>query len=191
VFRFTEPTAAAIEVSVATASHFAPTGPPFLSAAVGLKDRQLPFGFSHDYSESLLGQGEAAFAKACQGFERWEMFNLGWASVANPSAAISLGQPVCVKVFSLGLWSINVSRIVEVVHTRNSFGFIYATTEFHVENGEERFLLEFDPGSDQVKYILEAVSRPRSRLAQIGYPVTRVFQHKFARESHLRMRQIV
>jgi uncharacterized protein (UPF0548 family) len=187
----TEPTAAAIEVSVAAASHFAQTEPRFLSAAVGLKDNRLPFAFSRDYSESLLGRGDAVLARARHGFERWEMFDLGWVSVANLSAAIAPGQTVCVKVFSLGLWSLNLSRIVDIVDTPNRFGFIYATTELHLENGEERFLLDFDPGSGHVRYILEAVSRPRNTLAQLGFPITRAFQHRFARESHLRMQQIV
>jgi uncharacterized protein (UPF0548 family) len=118
------------------------------------------------------------------------MFDLGWVSVANPAATIALGQTVCVKVSSLGLWSLNVSRIVEVVDIPNRFGFVYATTGLHVESGEERFLLELDPDSMQVTYSLEAVSRPRNRLAQFGFPITRAFQHRFARESHARMQQI-
>jgi uncharacterized protein (UPF0548 family) len=68
-----------------------------------------------------------------------------------------------------------------------SFGFIYATTELHVELGEERFLIQFDPATSNVWYELEAVSRPRNVLARLALPVSRAFQHKFARESQRAM----
>jgi uncharacterized protein (UPF0548 family) len=115
------------------------------------------------------------------------MFDLGWVRVANPDARIVAGQLVAVEVRSLGLWTLNVSRILETIETPRSFGFLYATTKLHVEEGEERFLLQFDPESGSVTYKLEAISRPRSNLARLGFPVTRTFQHRFARDSHRRM----
>lgn len=119
------------------------------------------------------------------------MFDLGWVRVANPEARILLGQLVAVEAKSLGLSTVNVSRILEVVDTPKHFGFVYATTELHLEEGEERFLLEFDRSSGDVTYKLEAVSRPRSSLARLGWPVTRMFQHRFARDSHRRMRDAI
>jgi uncharacterized protein (UPF0548 family) len=119
------------------------------------------------------------------------MFDLGWVRVANPDARIVAGQLVAVEVRSLGLWTLNVSRILETIETPRSFGFLYATTKLHVEEGEERFLLQFDPESGSVTYKLEAISRPRSNLARLGFPVTRTFQHRFARDSHRRMRDAV
>jgi uncharacterized protein (UPF0548 family) len=148
-------------------------------------------GFARDHSRSLLGKGEDCFAAAKLAFERWAMFDLGWVRVANLDAKIALGQPVAVEVKSLGLWSLNVSTIVAVLDSPNQFGFIYATTPMHVEQGEERFLLEFDPATGDVIYDLEAVSRPRTFLARIGLPVTRHFQHRFAGDSHRRMREAV
>jgi uncharacterized protein (UPF0548 family) len=119
------------------------------------------------------------------------MFDLGWLRVANPSAAIVFGQIVAVEAHSRGLWSINLSRIEEVADTRTRFGFLYATTTMHVEQGEERFLLEFEPTTGDVWYELEAVSRPQNAMARLGLPVTRAFQHRFARDSHRRMKQVV
>ena len=115
------------------------------------------------------------------------MFNLGWVRVANHEAPIAFGQIVAVEVHALGLWSLNLSRIAEVVDTPTQFGFIYITTALHVEEGEERFLLDFDPATGNVWYQLEAISRPRNPLARLGYPVTRAFQHKFARDSRQKM----
>ena len=152
---------------------------------------QLPLLFARDVSISIAGQGESAFAAARQAFRQWIMFDLGWVRVANPDARISPGQLVAVEVFTLGLWTLNLSRIVDVIDGPREFGFIYATTEMHVEEGEERFLLEFDPESGTVKYKLEAVSRPRSNLARLGFPITRMFQRRFARDSHLRMKTVL
>ena len=119
------------------------------------------------------------------------MFNLGWVRVANHEAPIAFGQIVAVEVRALGLWSLNLSRIAEVVDTPTQLGFLYATTALHVEEGEERFLLEFDAATGNVWYQLEAASRPRNALARLGYPITRAFQHKFARDSHQSMRNAV
>ena len=130
------------------------------------------------------------FAAAKLAFERWAIFDLGWVGVANPQALIARGEVVAVEVHSLGLWTLNLSRIVEIVDTETTFGFLYATTALHVKMGEERFLLEFDPISGDVWYELEAVSRPRHALARLSYPITRAFQHKFACDSHLRMREV-
>lgn len=115
------------------------------------------------------------------------MFDLGWVRVANPDARIATGQLVAVEAHPLRLWTLNISRIVDVIRSENAFGFVYATTDLHVEEGEERFLLEFDGAQGEVWYDLEAVSRPRGALARLGFPFVRHFQHRFALQSHSRM----
>jgi len=115
------------------------------------------------------------------------MFDLGWARVANPGAAIEPGQIIAMEAHTLGLWTLNLSRIIETVDTVTRFGFLYATTPMHVEQGAERFLLEFDPTTGDVHYLLEAISRPRHLFARLGWPLSRTFQHQFVRESHRRM----
>ncbi len=119
------------------------------------------------------------------------MFDLGWVRVANSEATITRGQIVAVEVKALGLWSINLSQVVEIVDSPSRFGFIYATTRAHVEEGEECFLLGHNQETDEVWYELEAVSRPRALMARVGLPITRHFQHRFARDSHRRMREEV
>ena len=52
-------------------------------------------------------------------------------------------------------------------------------------------LIDFDPENESVSYLLEAVSRPRHILARIGYPFSRAMQHRFARDSHARIRRAV
>lgn len=162
-----------------------------LARSSGLRNRQRP-GFRHDRLRTRLAQGRPAFELAIQKFKAWKQFDLGWTRVANPQAQISLGQIVALEVHSLGLWSLNLSQIVELEEEEaHCFGFIYKTLEDHVEEGEERFLLTFDETTGVVCYETEAISRPRSLLALLGYPVTRAFQHRFVRDSHRRMREEV
>ena len=121
---------------------------------------------------------------------QWATFDLGWVRVANPSAQIEPGASIAVEAHTLSLWTLNISRITEVVNQRDAFGFIYGTTMLHVEEGEERFLIRRD-GRGAVLYELEAVSRPRATLARLGYPMTRFFQRRFATDSHERMARAV
>lgn len=118
------------------------------------------------------------------------MFDLGWVRVANQDATIAVGGHVAVEARALGLWTLNISRIVDVIDSPAMFGFIYSTTPTHVEFGEERFLLELDSG-DRVWYTLEAVSRPAHWLPRLGRPVARGFQRKFARDSHRRLGELI
>jgi uncharacterized protein (UPF0548 family) len=192
VFSLARPTAEVIERQIDAAGDLPAATPHFMSLSTGLEEaRSLSFGFVHDFSRLTTGSGEAVFAAARKAFERWVMFELGWVRVANPAASIAVGEVVAVEVRALGLWSINLSRIQDVVDTRNRFGFLYATTEMHVEEGEERFLIELNPDDGKVSYVLEAVSRPRNSLARMGFPVTGYFQHRFARDSHRLMREAV
>jgi uncharacterized protein (UPF0548 family) len=119
------------------------------------------------------------------------MFDLGWVRVVNETAPIESRQIIAVEVRTLGLWSVNLSQIWETIDTETAFGFIYATTKQHVEQGEESFVLRLDSATGEVSYELEAVSRPRHILARLGFPVARFFQHRFARDSHRRMRDAV
>ena len=123
--------------------------------------------------------------------ERWAQFDLGWVSVANPAAKIAPGEIVAVLARAAGLWSLNLSRIVETIDTPTRFGFLYATTAMHVEEGQERFVVEFDEEHSSVTYLIEAVSRPRHPLAQLAYPFTRAMQHRFRKESQQRMHEAV
>jgi uncharacterized protein (UPF0548 family) len=188
VFHLTQATVATIDRNVASAGRLPSNSPAGLSLGNGLDpSARLPLGFVHDRSRSCIGHGQSAFAAARQGFQRWAMFDLGWARVANPGAPIEPGQIIAMEALTLGLWTLNLSRILETVDNASRFGLLYATTPMHVEQGAERFLLEFDATTGEVHYLLEAISRPRHLLARLGLPISRTFQHRFARDSHRRM----
>ena len=167
-----------------------PSSPALLTLGGGLLG-SLPSGFAHDLSRTELGVGEKVFRAGRDAFRRWEQFDLGWVRVANQRPAILTGELVAVEAHTAIFWSINFSRITETVDTGVCFGFVYTTTAIHVEEGQERFVLEFDADSGCVSYLIEAVSRPRHFLARMAYPFSRAMQHRFARDSVNRMRRAV
>jgi uncharacterized protein (UPF0548 family) len=59
----------------------------------------------------------------------------------------------------------------------------------HAEQGEEIFEVLLRPETYEVVYRIRAVSRPRALLARMGYPVARMFQARFRRDSAEAMRR--
>ena len=142
----------------------------------------------HDLSRSEIGRGLPAFVAAREAFRQWKQFDLGWVRIANPTASIMPGQLVAVEIRTACLWLVCLNRIIETVDSPTRFGFLYTTTARHVEEGQERFLIEFDPETSSVSYLIEAVSRPRHPLARLAYSFSRAMQRRFARDSHARMK---
>ncbi len=71
------------------------------------------------------------------------------------------------------------------------FGFAVGTLETHVESGEERFLIEWDPRTDLVHYDILVFSRPQTWFVRLGYPVARMYQGMFTSSSMRAMQQAV
>lgn len=188
MFRLTRPNEQEIEKLLAAACDAPVSSPNLLSLPDGPLGTP-PFGFAHDVSRTEIGRGEREFALAREAFHRWEQFGLGWVRIANPYPKIIAGELVAVEAHTAGLWSINFSRVVEVVESPTRYGFMYATTALHVEEGQERFVIEFDPESELVFYLIEAISRPRHVFARLGYPISRAMQRRFRRDSAARMKR--
>ena len=175
---------------MAAASEAPPSSPHLLTLADGSMGTP-PKGFVHDLSRSEIGRGLHDFETARAGLLQWQQFDLGWVQVVNPSAKIIPGQLVGVEAHTACFWSVSLNRIVETVNSPSRFGFMYVTTSLHVEQGQERFIIEFDPLTESVSYLIEAVSRPRHFLARAAYPFSRAMQRRFARDSHTRLRRCV
>jgi len=111
-----------------------------------------------------------------------------------PPGPLEVGQVVAVLGRAIGLWWLNACRIVYVVRETEPirrFGFAYGTLPAHAESGEERFLIEWDPATNEVWYDILAFSRPQLLATRLGYPVVRRAQRRFARESAARMQRAV
>jgi len=91
----------------------------------------------------------------------------------------------------LGIWSLNACRIVSVIEEEDErrFGFIYGTLPDHAERGQEQFTVSWQRSDDSVWYDILAYSRPNQLLSRIGYPITRLLQKRFARDSMRAMKR--
>jgi len=148
--------------------------------------KQSPAGFSIDEASGVLGQGAQTFELAKLALTEWRHFDLGWVELFPRRAAIEPETVVAVLVHHLGFWSLNGCRVVYGIgemKAGTNFGFAYGTLTSHAEMGEESFEVLLEPESEQVVYRIRAVSRSRAALARIGYPLTRVFQERFRKDS--------
>jgi uncharacterized protein (UPF0548 family) len=99
-------------------------------------------------------------------------------------ASTETGTNVAVLIRHLGFWSLNGARVVYQLDGGDTrFGFAYGTLPNHAEAGEEIFEVALDHTSGAVTYRLRAASRPRAALARLGYPIARVLQARFRRDS--------
>jgi len=152
-------------------------------------------GYKLDHNRVQLGQGQACFERAKAAIRQWQMFDLGWVQIVDSNAQIEVGTLAGVIAKSFGFWSVNVCRIVytldESAAEMTRFGFGYGTLPAHIERGEERFSVEHHHTDDTVWYDILAFSRPNRLIAKFGYPFTRQFQKRFARDSKRAMVQVI
>lgn len=164
---------------------------PFSYSQTGATQGQTPSGFAVDQNRIMLGSGAQTYARAKSALQQWKQFDLGWVSMVPSGLPIEVGTTVAVLAQTFGLWSLNACRIVYVVEEDREvkrFGFAYGTLLDHVEQGEERFTVEWQ-ADDSVWYDILAFSRPRHPLAKLTNPIVRRLQQRFARDSLARMHQ--
>ena len=148
--------------------------------------RQSPKGFNADLANAVIGHGRETFERAKRALAQWRHYEMGWVELFPHRASIERGSVVAVLVRHLGFWSLNGCRVVYDIgdmRSETNFGFGYGTLTNHAEMGEEIFEVLLEPESEQVVYRIQAVSKPRAALARIGFPITRVFQERFRRDS--------
>jgi uncharacterized protein (UPF0548 family) len=139
-----------------------------------------PVGYNVDHNRQLLGHGREHFEKAKNAIRGWKMFQVPGLTLFHPDTPIEPGRNVALLAHHLGIWSLNSCRIVYVIDEQDRFGFAYGTLTEHVEIGEERFTVEFHPGTEEVWYDIYAFSRPGHILVKLGYPYSRYKQSQFA-----------
>ena len=164
---------------------------PFSYPAVGATKTTPPAGYVVDHNRVQLGSGATCYHQACAALQRWEMFNLGWLHLYWPTTPVATGATVGVLAQVFGFYILNACRIVYTIDETTAdytrFGFAYGTVPGHIEEGEERFLVEWRHADDSVWYDILAFSQPRHWLVRLGYPVARRFQKRFGRDSKAAM----
>lgn len=131
----------------------------------------LPAGYRHVRRSEPLGTGEVVFAAVAAGMRRWDLHRRAGLRLRPDSATPQVGAD-----FSAGLPLLVVTmwvpcRVVWVRDDRSSYGYGYGTRRGHPESGEEAFTVSM-AGDGTVWFTLRAFSRPASRLARLGGPVT-------------------
>lgn len=146
----------------------------------------VPRGYIVDHNRVKLGEGEDTYRRAASALRSWHQFELGWVTIVPRGKPVQVGTTVAVLAKVFGFWSLNAARIVYVINESGSekarFGFAYGTLPDHVERGEERFTVEWC-ADDSVWYDIYAFSRPKHPLVRAGFPIARVLQKRFVRDS--------
>jgi uncharacterized protein (UPF0548 family) len=149
---------------------------------IGATRGHIPTRYIIDCNRVRLGQGAEVFERATAQMKGWIMFALDWVELLPKSTQIEPGATVAVLIHHFGFWSLNASRVVYAFNEERRFGFAYGTLEDHAEQGEERFSIQW-LDDDSVWYEIIAFSRPRQWQARIAWPIGRMLQKKFARDS--------
>jgi len=192
MFTLTEPAEADVRKFISAQAHL-----PFSYAEVGATRTEpgngasAPRGYNVDHNRIQLGSGAEVYARAVEALQQWRQFELGWVSLVPRGVKIEEGATVAVKAWACGTWSLNACRVVYVVNEADRFGFAYGTLPDHIERGEERFLIEWNRTDDSIWYDIVAFSQPRHPLVRLGFPVARMMQKRFARDSLAAMRSVV
>jgi len=147
--------------------------------------------FDADQAIVALGSGAVVYERAKGALRDWTQFNLGWVELYPRHASIEIGSVVAVVIRHFGFWSMNGCRVVYGIghDAATEFGFAYGTLSNHAECGEEVFKVVMTPETGEVFYVIRAASRPRAALARVGYPLVRLLQARFRRDSGRVMQQ--
>ena len=202
----------------AACEHGRARGHNYPSALVGTSDRderrsrtqraRLDASGKHrwafDRTRARVGRGRKCYERAERALRGWEHFGLGWTR-AEGTSGTEVGDSVCVVARVAGVWIRNPLRVVafrkqegdeggevEVGGERavKRFSFAHGTLGGHLLAGEERFAVELTEDGD-VFYEAYAFSRPAHALSVIGYPIVRLLQKRFHRDSTRAMRKIL
>ncbi|HQU92252.1 MAG TPA: DUF1990 domain-containing protein [Pyrinomonadaceae bacterium] len=177
MFLFAKPSKTVIETFLLAAQEM-----EFSYIGIGATETTVPNGYLLDHNLIEIGESDAQWDAAKRSISTWRMFDIGWVNIYGPTTPIETGQAVAIVIRHLGFYSLNAARIVYTIDEPARFGFAYGTLEDHGESGEERFMVERD-SEGKIWYDLKAFSRPDHIFSKIGYPVVRMLQKRFARDS--------
>ncbi len=148
---------------------------PFTYLGVGQTRAESPPGFRSFTRSASLPVG-ADFDAAAHAVLAWQVQSRAGLDVAASTLTIE-PDAVAVMRFGSGPLALRIPcRVVYVINEPNRQGFAYGTLPGHPESGEEAFILHREPG-DRIHFVITAFSRPATRLAKIGGPVSRWIQH--------------
>lgn len=179
--RLTEPTRDQV-----LAAMQAGTVAPFTYLQLGGTRDGAPKGWRTDHLTRVVGRGDDDWLRAVEALRSWSQFDLGWVRPHDRTVPIVPGATFAFVSKQVGVYSLNVCRIVYVIDEPagpvRRFGFAYGTVGDHVVRGEERFLLTQD-GQGQVAFAIDKFSKPANPLVWLAGPVATRLQRRFSEEA--------
>jgi uncharacterized protein (UPF0548 family) len=147
---------------------------PYTYGAVGQSADGGPSGF--DWIERSAQLVRRDFEAAVHDLFTWRLHDRSGLRVWASDTPLRADTVVLMRL-GIGPISLRIPcRVVYVVNETDLRGFAYGTLPGHPEAGEERFMLQrHEDGS--VHLSISAFSRPASRPAKVGGPLTRRIQH--------------
>jgi uncharacterized protein (UPF0548 family) len=148
---------------------------PFTYTEVGQTRAAPPLHFQSLTRSAILRVG-VDFDTAARDLFGWQVQARAGLRVA--ASALNV-EPASVVVMRLGIGPLALRipcRVVYVIDEPDRQGFAYGTLPGHPESGEEAFVLHREAGN-RVRFAITAFSRPATRLAKLGAPVSRQLQH--------------
>lgn len=145
---------------------------PLTYTEVGATAGPLPAGYHHVQKSAVIGRGRSRFEEAAENGIRWGMLRGAGLRVDATSEVATVGSEVIVHLGPVRA----PCRVVYVVDEPDRRGFAYGTLPGHAESGEERFVVRYDPATDEVYAEVTAFSRHATWWSRLGSPVTTVAQ---------------
>ena len=154
---------------------------PLTYSEVGATAGPLPAGYHHVQKSAVIGRGRKRFEEAADKGMRWGMLRGTGLRVEATSDVAAVGAEVIVHLGPVPA----PCRVVYVVDEADRRGFAYGTLPGHAESGEERFMVRYDPATEEVHAEVLAFSRHGTWWSRLGAPVTSVIQ-RVVTERYLR-----
>lgn len=157
---------------------------------VGRTDSELPEGWDLDVQRIELGAGAELWSRAVEALTDWAQFDLTWVHPHDRTVPLQAGATFAFVSRQLGLWSVNVCRLVYVIDEQTAdtarFGFAYGTIGTHLVKGEERFLLERDE-KGVVWFEIRKFSQPAHLAVRLAGPLAKAYQRRFSADALARL----
>ena len=154
---------------------------PLTYTEVGATAGPLPAGYHHVQKSAVIGRGRRRFEEAADEGMRWGMLRGAGLRVEATTEVAAVDSAVIVHLGPVRA----PCRVVYVVDDPDRRGFAYGTLPGHAESGEERFVVRYDPATDEVYADVTAFSRHATWWSRLGSPVTSVIQ-RVVTERYLR-----
>jgi uncharacterized protein (UPF0548 family) len=145
---------------------------PLTYTEVGATAGPLPAGYHHVQKSAVIGRGRRRFDEAAAKGMQWGMLRGAGLRVEAMSDIAAVGSEVIVHLGPVRA----PCRVVYVVDEPDRRGFAYGTLPGHAESGEERFVVRYDPATEEVFAEVVAFSRHGTWWSRLGSPITSALQ---------------